>query len=134
MTLQLYRGRKLFSKVKIVLIFLSNCLKYFPTSWRYGGLVLLSGLPSVVGIGLRYVFLRSLAKECGDNVAVFPQAFLSYVENLNLGNNVSIRELCHLGCMGGLTIEDDVSIGHGSTILTTEHDLCKLNYLCVMLL
>lgn len=118
----LFQGRKKFFKYKRILLFISSFVKLFPFQLKDSFLVLSRGFPSVFGIAVRYIFLRSLAKECGDNVAIFPSAFLSYVGSLSIGNNVSIRELCHLGCEGELVIEDNVSIGHASSVLTTEHN------------
>lgn len=41
--------------------------------------------------------------------------------NLIVGNDVSIHHGCFLSCEGGLTIGDFVSIGHGTSILSSEH-------------
>jgi acetyltransferase-like isoleucine patch superfamily enzyme len=41
--------------------------------------------------------------------------------NLKIGNDVSINHGCFLSCDGGLAIGDFVSIGHNTSILTTEH-------------
>ena len=43
------------------------------------------------------------------------------IEKLILGKNVSLHRWSYLSADGGLVIGDDVAIGHGTTILTTEH-------------
>ena len=43
------------------------------------------------------------------------------IENCHLGKNVSLHRWSYLSADGGLVIGDDVAIGHGTTILTTEH-------------
>jgi len=42
-------------------------------------------------------------------------------ENLVIGRNVSLHCWSFISAHGGLTIGDDVAIGHGCSILTTEH-------------
>jgi len=71
--------------------------------------------------------LKSLAKQYGDNVFVSQYALLSFVEYFEIGTNVSIREYCNFGAAGGLIIGDDVSIAHGTSIFTTEHDFQQLD-------
>jgi acetyltransferase-like isoleucine patch superfamily enzyme len=52
---------------------------------------------------------------------IFPDVFIDGYERLLLGDNVSINRDCHISAGGGLTIGDDVSIGHATSILTAEH-------------
>ncbi|MEL6612423.1 MAG: acyltransferase [Bacteroidota bacterium] len=92
---------------------------------RYGYLVFVRGTPGLLGIGLRYIAVKSLARECGDNVKIGPYVLLSYLEECSFGSNISINEFCSVGCLGGLHIGDDVAIAHGTTILTTEHDFMQ---------
>lgn len=42
-------------------------------------------------------------------------------ENLVIGRNVSLHCWSFISAEGGLTIGDDVAVGHGCSILTTEH-------------
>jgi acetyltransferase-like isoleucine patch superfamily enzyme len=85
-------------------------------------LALLRNVPGHVGLALRYVCVRRLAASCGENVAVYAGAHLRDLHNLRLGSNIKIGEMCFLGASGGLTIADDVSVAHATTILTGEHD------------
>lgn len=116
------RGRDLYRSYRFILVGLAALLKCFPRGVRYAFLALFRGTPGLIGVGLRFIAVRSLAKSCGDNIYIGPYSFLSYLENCSLGSNISIRELCVVGCKGGLTIGDNVSIAHSSSILTTEHD------------
>jgi acetyltransferase-like isoleucine patch superfamily enzyme len=52
---------------------------------------------------------------------VYPDVYLADYRNLTLGSHVSLNRGCHLSCAGGLTIGDHVAIGHGTSIMTTEH-------------
>jgi len=51
----------------------------------------------------------------GSDVRIFD------TENLVIGRNVSLHCWSFISAQGGLTIGDDVAIGHGCSILTTEH-------------
>ena len=74
-----------------------------------------------LGIALRYVLVRNLAKSCGDNVLIQPGVFLFALERLELGDNVSIHPMCYVDGTGGLRIGNNVSIAHSSTVMTTNH-------------
>lgn len=58
---------------------------------------------------------------CHVELKVFPDVFISGWRNLTLGDHVSINRGCHLTCEGGLRIGDYVSIGHRTSIISTEH-------------
>ncbi|MDM5270239.1 acyltransferase [Bacillus wiedmannii] len=70
---------------------------------------------------LNYLCVKKLAKSCGDNVAIFSNVYLLNVENLELGNNISIHPMCYIDANGGIEIKDDVSIAHSTSILSSEH-------------
>lgn len=73
------------------------------------------------GLILRGALVKSLVKECGVNVLIFPNVFLAHTDNIRLGSNISIHPMTYIDGAGGLNIGDDVSIAHGVTIMTTEH-------------
>jgi len=52
---------------------------------------------------------------------IFPDVFIEGFERLTLGDNVSLNRGCHISAAGGLTIGNDVSIAHATSILTAEH-------------
>jgi acetyltransferase-like isoleucine patch superfamily enzyme len=80
-----------------------------------------AGWDGLIGIGLRYCLLRSMTKKCGDNVLVGPDVEIRHWRELSVGNNVSIHRGCYIDALGGVTIGDDVSIAHGTSILSFEH-------------
>ena len=55
-------------------------------------------------------------------LSIYPDVILSDYRQLTLGDHVALNRGCHFGCTGGLTIGDFVAIGHGTSIMTTEHD------------
>jgi acetyltransferase-like isoleucine patch superfamily enzyme len=119
------RGREIFSKYKKIISLFVAYYKLFPLKKRIKLFVKHRNSRGKIGLGIRYALLKSIAKSCGDNVSVFEGVFLLNPQNLSVGNNVSIQPLCYIECgndeNGGLVIEDDVSIAHGVTVMTTTH-------------
>ena len=116
------RGRHLFRAGRWILLGSAATLGLLPRFVAEALLALLRNVPGHVGLALRYVCVRRLAASCGENVAVYAGAHLRDLHNLRLGSNIKIGEMCFLGASGGLTIADDVSVAHATTILTGEHD------------
>lgn len=75
---------------------------------------------------LRFALLRNLAKTSGDLVDIRSGVHLFGMENLEVGERVSIHSMCYIDATGGLQIGSDVSIAHGSTIMTSTHDHASL--------
>jgi len=44
------------------------------------------------------------------------------IGNMQLGDNLSIHQMCYIDATGGLIIGSDVAIAHATTIMTTDHD------------
>lgn len=116
------RGRHLFAIAKPVLLMASALLALLPRSVVAFFATLARPLPTRLGVALRYALLRRLAQHCGDCVAIHESVYLFRMEHAALGDNVSVHPMCYLDATGGLTIGNDVSIAHGASILTTEHD------------
>ena len=70
---------------------------------------------------LRRQVLRGLLRQELDHLLVRPHVYIFGHRHLKIGRHVSINNNCFLSCEGGLEIGDYVSIGHGTSILTTEH-------------
>lgn len=126
------RGRDQFEKYKGVLNALAIFLNILPRCYRrclWEGFRYTKGRK---GLAIRYILLKTLAKQCGSNVSVHPGVYLFHPENLTVGNNVSIHPMFYFECgvdkSHGLTIGNNVSIAHGVTLMTTTHiysDLTK---------
>lgn len=70
---------------------------------------------------MRYLRVRALARKTGANVCVMDHVYLQHCENLEIGDNVSIHEQCNLNAYGGVRIGNDVSIAHGTSIVSFNH-------------
>ncbi|GHU16182.1 acyltransferase [Spirochaetia bacterium] len=71
--------------------------------------------------GIRYILLKSMIKECGDNVIVAKNVVVKNWKNLSIGKNVSIHPNCYIDALGNIIIGNDVSIAHNTSILSFEH-------------
>lgn len=120
------RGRDKFFKYKKIILFFSKLVNIFPNKIRCKLYEHFRMTKGVKGIVVRYILLKSIAKECGDNVSVHPGVYLLSPENISLGNNVSIHPMCYIDASGEIVIGNDVSIAHGVTIMSTEHNFSSL--------
>lgn len=116
------RGRDRFQTARPLLLGVAACLGLAPRALASLILGLFRGLPGYPGLAIRYVCVKRLAAQCGDNVAIYPGVYLSDLDGLRLGSNIKIGEMCFIGAAGGVVIEDDVSLAHATTVLTEEHD------------
>ena len=121
------RGRQKFARAKPVLNFLISICKCLPLKMRKNLFEHYRGMKGTKGIAVRYVLFKSIAEHCGDNVAIYPDAYLLSPEKMSFGNNVSVNPMCYLEGIGGLKIGDDVSLAHGVTVMTVTHSYSDLD-------
>lgn len=93
----------------------------FPRGFNGFLLKLFRNTNGQIGLLIRYVIVRNLAKSCGDNVSIQPGVFLFSLQNMRFGSNVSIHPMCYLDAAGGLDVGSDVSIAHASSVITANH-------------
>lgn len=120
-----HRGRELFSKYKRFLHFLEHLYKELPYKKRLKMFGKQRSKSGYLALGIRYATLRALANYIGDNVRICEDVYIYHPENLQIGSNVSIWPLTYIECSGGVTIGNDVSIAHGCTIMSEEHNYDK---------
>ncbi len=115
------RGRDYFSVFKPLLNALNWTFRWLPQVLFAKSWWLVEWIPGLPGIGLRYIYLRRLARSCGDNVLLGPGVYIEGWDRLRLGSNVSIHRGCYIDAKGGVSIGDDVSIAHHSSLVSFEH-------------
>jgi acetyltransferase-like isoleucine patch superfamily enzyme len=114
-------GRHKFSKFKSVIVFLVKLNSLLPSFLNRSLLRFFRRTSGKLGLLIRYILIRNLARECGDNVSIHPNVYLFNVEHISFGDNVSVHPLCYIEGVGELSIGDNVSIAHNSSIMTTNH-------------
>lgn len=120
-------GRDLFNKYEVQICWLTKFFGMMPRSFRNGMFKFCRGIKGKKGMLLRYVLLKTLAREVGRNVSIHENVYLLNVQELKVGTNVSIHPQCYIECYGGVEIGDDVSIAHNTTILSVEHKYSDAN-------
>ncbi len=125
------RGRDKFAKFKWAIDFIVKFLSILPASIRKKMFKKCKHSQGSIALAKKYALLKSLAVKCGDNVAVYPDAYIMNPQSLSIGNNVSIHPMCYLESGStdeiGITIGNDVSIAHSVTIMATSHNYEDLN-------
>ena len=114
-------GRNLYSRYRKVLNILSKIGEKIPYNMRIKMLHLFRNTGGKTGIAIRYILVKTLAKNCGNNVSIKQYVFLENIHNISFGDNVSVHPFCYLEGSGGIEIGNDVSLAHNTSILSVNH-------------
>lgn len=114
-------GREKFQKYKNVINLMVKCSKVIPIRFRKVLFNKFRNLNGKKGLAIRYILLKSVNDNIGNNISIHPGCYLFSVDKLEIGDNVSIHPMCYIDATGGIKIGSDVSIAHGTTILSTSH-------------
>ncbi len=114
-------GRAVFSKLAPLIYTMVAMLKLLPHGLVRRLWWTVEWLPGKLGIGLRYVFAKRLCKSCGPNVLIGPGVFVDHWEKLSFGRNVTLHRNCYVDARGGITVGDNVSIAHATSLLAFDH-------------
>lgn len=114
-------GRNLFLKYGRYLEFIAKSLNKLPRGFRLLLFRLFRNLGGRIGIAVRYVLIKTLAKKCGKNVSIKQYVILENIHNISFGDNVSVHPFCYLEGSGTIEIGNDVSLAHNTSILSVNH-------------
>lgn len=114
-------GRNKFRKIKPVINLLVLFFSFFGSYINNFLFILFRNFPTKLGILIRYILLKNIAKNVGDNVAILQNVYLFNLQNIEFGNNVSIHPMCYIEGAGNIKIGNNVSIAHSTTLITTNH-------------
>lgn len=76
--------------------------------------------PSPGGDYLRYLISKPFMKEMG-KVRIYEGVTIWYPYRIKIGHHVSLNEWVYLSGYGNIEIEDNVRIGHRTSIITSDH-------------
>lgn len=94
-------GRNIYQRNENWINLAVKAINLLPKKFRSKMLVSCRNTKGRKGIAIRYVLLKSLAKQCGKNVVVKEMVILENVQGLVLGDNVSIHPFCYIEALGG---------------------------------
>lgn len=114
-------GRSIYKIARGPINLLVVLLGILPYKFRLFLFDFFSLFPTIVGVALRYIALKSLCKSVGDNVYLGRFVVLKNSKNIEIGSNVSIHDSCYIDGAGGIVIGDNTSIAHQSSIISFDH-------------
>ncbi len=117
----MHSGRKKFKSLRCLIVALVFFISMLPAFIRRLMYQLSASMPTIVGVGVRYVFLKSLCPTVGDNVYIGRWVVIKGFDNLCIGSDVSIHEFCYVDASGGIFLGNSVSMAHGSSLISFEH-------------
>jgi len=120
-------GREKFSRYNFVINSLVSFFKLFGKRGNTFFLLFFRNTSGTIGILLRYIFVKNIARKTGNNLAVYPGVYLFNLQNVEFGDNVSIHPMCYIEGLGGVYIGNDVSVAHSSTLISTNHSWDNLD-------
>jgi acetyltransferase-like isoleucine patch superfamily enzyme len=84
-------------------------------------------IPGLFGNQLRGAFLKNRVKKCGTNLTVMAGTRFRSLENLIIGDNVSIGYDNFIQAIGGVTIGNDSFTAPGVKIWSINHNIASRN-------
>lgn len=114
-------GREIFEKYDSTIRFLIRVTRVVPRRLRVWLLYIYRNRSGKIALLIRYLVISTLAKNVGKNVVISPGVYFRHINNLSIGNNVSIHEMCYIDAEGEIVIGSDVSIAHRTSILSSNH-------------
>jgi acetyltransferase-like isoleucine patch superfamily enzyme len=78
-------------------------------------------LDGMWALALRRHLITVITGDKHAELNIFANVFIEGFEGLSIGKHVSINRDCNLSCVGGVVIGDYVAIGHGTSIMSTNH-------------
>lgn len=96
---------------------------------KYYQYELIRNIPGIFGDSYRTKFLSKRVKKMGDNVLVQAGTRFRSMENLIIGNNVTIGFDNFIQALGGVTIGDNSMTGPGVKIWSVNHNFMDKNLL-----
>ena len=83
--------------------------------------MLVRPIPGFLGFGLRFLLYRGLFARLGGFPFIYKGVYFEHCYGIDAGSNLHVSAGAVLYGRGGLTIGNDVMIGHYATIYTSQH-------------
>ncbi|MEY0243215.1 acyltransferase [Providencia rettgeri] len=114
-------GKEKFKKFNFIIKISVKLVSLLPRSLRVFLYNIFMSMPSIMGVAIRYILVKTLINQCGDNIYISRWVTIKNFERINIGNNVSIHEYSYIDGLGYIDIGDNVSIAHNSSLISFEH-------------
>lgn len=74
-----------------------------------------------ISLLIRLSIFRSIANTKGINIFLGKSLTIKHAHNIQCGDNISIHDNCYIDAIGKITIGNNVSIAHQTSILSFNH-------------
>lgn len=115
------RGREKYHRYRSLIGVMSRVISTLPLSLRRKLLGFRTVSNSNFAKLVRYLALKSVAADCGQVISIGSLCFFGAPDRLRIGSHVSIHAGCYIEAQGGVTIGNNVSIAHHTSILSSTH-------------
>lgn len=120
-------GREAFARARPIIISLALVFHILPRPFAKWVWHMSNLWPGAIGAVLRYALARRLGARLGDNVFFGPYVYVDGFEHLVTGSNITFHRGCYIDARGGITIGDNVSVAHYSSLISFEHGFDQAN-------
>ncbi|MVZ65763.1 acyltransferase [Sphingobacterium sp. DK4209] len=117
----------LFERFNPLLRTISKCLRIFPSFFCRFIWEVISPFSGYFFLSLRYCLLASRAR-IGKNVYIGTHVIIKNWSNFVCGDNLSIHDFCYIDAVGIIEIGNNVSIAHGSSLISFNHTFEDLSF------
>jgi len=114
------KGRDLFQRYNYLLKFIAKIFGLFPNFICKFLWDAISPFSGYLFTALRYCILSSRGK-IGSNVYIGTYVVFKNWSKFICGDNLSIHDFCYIDAIGEIEIGNDVSIAHGSSLVSFNH-------------
>ena len=114
-------GRIIFSRLwpfLKALVFIFRFLPLLIHSFIWSLVTVFSGPVAVL---LRYLSFSARAGRFSKNSYIGTHVVLKNIKNMQVGENFSLHDFCYVDAVGGIRIGNNVSIAHGSSLVSFNH-------------
>lgn len=114
-------GRSVFTKLwpfLKALVFLFRYLPGFLHSFLWSLTTAFSGSIAVL---FRYLSFSARVGHFDKNSYIGTHVVLKNIKSVHVGENFSLHDFCYVDAIGGVTIGNNVSIAHGSSLISFNH-------------
>lgn len=120
-TTSIYAGKAKYVRYRFLIQWLIALFKFIPARlcmflWSFSDLFY-----GNIGCLIRYCVMKKLAKKCGERVYIGRGVEIRKWDKLEVGDHVSIHQNCYIEAEGGVSIGNEVSIAHQTSMISSDH-------------
>lgn len=114
-------GRMVFGFAWPLFVLLVRLYRFFPRFLKLYAYDISSLFSGYIAVLFRYFYFCAESNCAVKNLYIGKSVILKNISNVSVGENVSIHDMCYIDGVGGILIGDNVSIAHGSSLISFNH-------------